>query len=47
MRGDGKDRFYRTLNLDEDGKKALTHFNDVKKEIIKESKKKKDEDERD
>ncbi len=40
MRGDGKGKFYRTLNLDRDGWESLKHFNKVKKEIIKEDKKK-------
>lgn len=44
MRGDGKSKFYRTLNLDKEGWESLKHFNKVKKEIIKEDKKKKEND---
>ena len=45
MRRDGKSKFYRTLNLNKDEWESLKHFNKVRKEIIKEDKKDKIDDE--
>ena len=42
MRGDGKDKFYRTLHLDKESKKALEEFKKFKKEVLKDHKKDKE-----
>lgn len=36
MRGDGKDRFYRTLNLDNDSKQILKYLRKHEKELKEE-----------
>ncbi len=43
MRGDGKDKFYRTLNLDKESWETLKEFNKIKKKMIKDLGKKKKE----
>lgn len=45
MRGDGKGRFYKTLNLDAEIWKTIKEFNKIKKKMINDIKKKKKEDE--
>lgn len=37
MRGDGKDKFYRTLNLDNDSKTILKYLRKHEKEIKEEN----------
>ena len=39
MSKNGKDKFYRTLNLDNDAKNALRIYNEVKKKVNKSNKK--------
>lgn len=39
MSKNGKDKFYRTLNLDNDTKNALRIYNEVKKKVEKSDKK--------
>jgi len=39
MSRNGKDKFYRTLNLDEHEKNALRIYNEVKKKVNKSNKK--------
>lgn len=34
MRGDGKGKFYRTLNLDKDSRDILKFFNKIKKKML-------------
>ncbi len=41
MRGDGKDKFYRTLHLDAEARKTIKEFNKLKRKMINETKKKK------
>ncbi len=41
MRGDGKGKFYRTLNLDKESWATLKEFNKIKRKMINETKKKK------
>lgn len=41
MRGDGKNKFYRTLNLRNEDKQALKFYKTLKKEIEKKEKKRK------
>ena len=41
MRGDGKDKFYRSLNLDKESWETLKEFNKIKKKMIKDLGKKK------
>ena len=38
---DGKDRFYRTLNLDKESRETLKEFNKIKKKMLNEIKNKK------
>jgi len=41
MRGDGKDKFYRTLRLDAEDRKTIKEFNKIKRKMINETKNKK------
>lgn len=41
MRGDGKDKFYRTLKLDQESRETLKQFNKIKIKMINETKKEK------
>ena len=43
MRGDGKDKFYRTLKLDGVSRQTLKDFTKIKKEMIKDMDKKRGE----
>ena len=43
MRGDGKSKFYRTLHLDKESWATLKEFNKIKRKMINETKKKKEE----
>ena len=45
MRGDGKDKFYRTLKLDEESRKTISEFNKLKRKMINETKNQKDKNE--
>ncbi len=45
MRGDGKDKFYRTLRLDTEERKTIKEFNKIKRKMINEIKKQKEEEE--
>lgn len=40
---DGKNKFYRTLNLDKDGKDALKFFREIKQEMINDDENKEEE----
>lgn len=44
MRGDGKDKFYRTLNLDKISKQVLKEFNKLKIDMINEIENKEEKD---
>lgn len=46
MRGDGKDKFYRTLNLDEATKKALRFYRVNVEELKKEKEQEEEENEK-
>jgi len=37
MRGDGKDKFYRTLHLDSENRKTIKEFNKIKRKMINET----------
>ena len=45
MRGNGKNRFYKTLNLDKESWETLKEFNKIKKKMINDIKKKEKKDE--
>jgi hypothetical protein len=40
VRGDGKSKFYRTLNLDKDSWDSLKFFNKIKKQMLRNEKRK-------
>lgn len=42
MRGDGKSKFYRTLNLDKESWNTLKEFNKLRKTMLKDLDKKKE-----
>lgn len=44
MRGDGKDKFYKTLHLDAEDRKTIKEFNKIKTKMINETKNKKTEE---
>lgn len=41
-KGDGKDRFFRTLNFDEDTRKLIKFFRKIKQQMINEAESKDD-----
>lgn len=45
MSKDGKNRFYRTLNLDKKTKQVMRDFNKIKQEMINDDKKTDEEEE--